>query len=456
MYTTADDYSDNNLTTGRLNVGGRVTGNIELASDEDWFKIDLTAGITYVFELLGADGGGGTLSSSSGSHQAYLQLYSPINYSTNFMTRINATYNGGIGGDPLMSYTPVLGGIYYLSASDLYGTGTGTYTIKATAVGASYTNQSDASLAVGPPTVSFFIPSDGSINVPTTNNISLLFKENIQCGTGNITLKNAAGLIIETFDAATSTNLSIISNILWIDPTNNLSNNTHYFLTIDPGAIIDIDGNSYAGTTTYDFTTIKNIISGTSVNDALNTTSGDDQIDGAAGIDTVTYNSTRSIYAITKTLTGFTVSGGNDGADILTNIERLKFSDANIALDLDGNAGLTAKILGIVFGAAYMSNKQYVGIGLTLLDGGMSYSDIMQAALNAKLGAGFSNEAEVNLLYHNLIGVLPSAADLNYWTETLSSGQFTQSSLAQMAAEFSLNATNINLIGLQQTGIEYA
>ena len=37
-----------------------------------------------------------------------------------------------------------------------------------------------------------------------------------------------------------------------------------------------------------------------------------------------------------------------DGTDQLTNIERLQFTDKNVALDLNGNAGTTAKILFLV------------------------------------------------------------------------------------------------------------
>ena len=85
----------------------------------------------------------------------------------------------------------------------------------------------------------------------------------------------------------------------------------------------------------------------------------------------------------------------------------------------------------------------------------MSYQDLMQLALNARLGTGFSNTDEVNLLYQNLVGALPSAADLDYWTGTIASGQFTQASLAVMAADHSLNTANVNLTGLALTGIEF-
>jgi serralysin len=85
----------------------------------------------------------------------------------------------------------------------------------------------------------------------------------------------------------------------------------------------------------------------------------------------------------------------------------------------------------------------------------MSYENLMQLALDAKLGNGFSNAAEVSLLYQNLVGSQPSQADLDYWTGTLASGQYSQASLGVMAADLELNAANIDLIGLASTGLEY-
>ena len=45
-------------------------------------------------------------------------------------------------------------------------------------------------------------------------------------------------------------------------------------------------------------------------------------------------------------------------------IERIEFSDGGIAYDLDGYAGLVAKLLGAVFGFESVGNAKYVGIGL--------------------------------------------------------------------------------------------
>ncbi len=142
-------------------------------------------------------------------------------------------------------------------------------------------------------------------------------------------------------------------------------------------------------------------------------------------------------------------------ADSLTNIERLEFTDTKVALDLNGNAGSAAKILGAVFGKASLSSREYVGTALGLLDGGMSYRNLMDAALNVKLGAAADSTALVNLLFQNIVGAAPSAADLATYTGLLDSGALARADLAVSAADHALNQSNINLVGLATTGIEY-
>ncbi len=193
----------------------------------------------------------------------------------------------------------------------------------------------------------------------------------------------------------------------------------------------------------------------------------DDTLDGGAGIDTALFSFRRQDYQITKTTIGYTVSeqgigyaavcGGSSGGgtDTLTNVERLKFSDFSVALDVSGNAGTTAKILGAVFGKESVTNKEYVGIGLSLLDGGMSYLDLMQLAINAALGAGASNATVVKLLYTNVVGTLPPAGDLAYFTGWLDSGAYTRASFGVLAADTELNTVRINLAGLATSGLEY-
>jgi Ca2+-binding RTX toxin-like protein len=203
---------------------------------------------------------------------------------------------------------------------------------------------------------------------------------------------------------------------------------------------------------------LANEITGNGGDNILRGMGGDDKIDGGGGIDIAVYAGTRGQYTVTKGTTGFAVNGTQtqEGTDTLTNVERLQFSDGHLALDLSGNAGEVAKILGAVFGVGSLTNQHYVGIGLHYTDTGMSYADLMQLAINAALGANANNHAAlVTLLYTNVIGVAPDAATLAYFKGLLDDGTYTASSLGILAADISYNTDHINLAGLAATGLAY-
>jgi|GEM_PF-3121195 len=204
-------------------------------------------------------------------------------------------------------------------------------------------------------------------------------------------------------------------------------------------------------------TTDTNAVVGTTSSDRLAGSVKNDVIDGFSGIDTVVYDDAYAQYMVSLNDSVVIVrdSTGNTGIDVLRDVERLRFSDQSLAFDIGGNAGKVARILGAVFGKESVANAEYAGIGLQLLDDGMSYEELMMLALNTKLGAGFSDADEVRLLYQNIVGTEPSQADLDYWTGTIASRQYTQASLGIMAAELELNANNINLTGLAKTGLAY-
>ena len=208
-------------------------------------------------------------------------------------------------------------------------------------------------------------------------------------------------------------------------------------------------------------------------NDTIQGGLRNDIIDGGSGLDVVKYSgqyglSNQHNYDIQKLASGaWTVSyngpviaiyppPSTEGIDTLTNVERLQFADTNIALDINGNAGQVAKILGAVFGADQVSNKTYAGIGLNLLDQGVvSYSRLMQLAIEAKLGVGASNAQVVDLLYRNLTKAAADSNAVGYWTHQIEQGAYSQASLAVMAAELDVNKQNINLVGLEQVGLAY-
>ena len=119
----SEDYSSNAQTKGFVAIGGSTRGNIQFVGDKDWFKVDLVAGSTYIFDLSGFNSNGGTL--GSGGDTAYLSLF---DRSGQF---IDAQTSGGTSGDPRMSFQPTTSGTYYLQASELGDDALGTYTIKA-------------------------------------------------------------------------------------------------------------------------------------------------------------------------------------------------------------------------------------------------------------------------------------------------------------------------------------
>lgn len=196
-------------------------------------------------------------------------------------------------------------------------------------------------------------------------------------------------------------------------------------------------------------------------NDLLIGGLGNDYLDGGIGVDVAKYGSNLSSYKINYTSPNeLSVSFSqyqsikplDEGLDSLVNIERLEFADVSIALDLAGNAGAVAKILGAVFGKSTVNNRVYVGIGLDYLDKGLTYEAL------ATLALGVANltmkDQIVTALWTNIIGTVPSASDKAPFIKLLEDG-LTPGSLTIMAAETSFNAININLVGLAQTGIEY-
>ena len=118
----ADTDFPTTTTTGEVDVGGSVTGNIASSTDLDWFAVVLEAGKTYQIDLKGENGGGGTLEDS---------LLGNIRDSSG--TEIDGTENDDVDYDndiydSQITFTPTAAGTYYLVASRA-GSSTGTYTL---------------------------------------------------------------------------------------------------------------------------------------------------------------------------------------------------------------------------------------------------------------------------------------------------------------------------------------
>lgn len=190
-------------------------------------------------------------------------------------------------------------------------------------------------------------------------------------------------------------------------------------------------------------------------NDVLDGGAGDDVIYGGAGRDLAIYHGPRAQYATGSNAGVIQVIAhvGDEGSDTLHGVDRVGFAD--MTLGFDGSAQTVALILGAVFGPAAVSNRDYAGIGLALLDGGMAELPLMQLALEARLGPGFDNATMIVLIYQNLLGISPSAGDIAFWSAEIDAGRYTQASLALFAAQLEINADNVGLAGILQNGLEH-
>jgi hypothetical protein len=308
-----------------------------------------------------------------------------------------------------------------------------------------------------PPTLLGVSPADKASGVAVASNIVFTFSESIQKGSGSIVITDAAGATVGTY-AVGSNAVTVAGNTLTLNPSTDLAFSASFKVALAAGVVKDLAGNALAAPASIGFTTGTDpLYTGTGGNDVFAASPGPHLVTGGAGLDTLHLGAaTQGAFTLTRSGSsyGLNAKDGSSGYT-LNGVERLQFAGSSLALDLDGNAGKAAKILGAVFGVESLSNATYAGIGLKLLDAGSSYESLMQLALDVRLGAGASNKAVVELLYTNVVGVAPTADVAASFVGLLDNHTYTPASLAVMAADTDINQTHINLAGLMDTGLAY-
>ena len=262
-------------------------------------------------------------------------------------------------------------------------------------------------------------------------------------------------------------NGAYLLSVLDIDPsTINRDNYASIFDTVT--SKIDESFHIFAaGATVHGFENIDDIINlregnekafGYSGHDHITGNSGNDFIVGGAGIDSVYFSGPRNDYTTTTDGTEIEVTDlqfDRDGKDSLIEIERLIFEDSGLAFDLNGNAGFVAKLLGAFLGASGIDNTEFVGEGLRLIDSGKSETTILQLALKVVFGDAPSGSDLVVGFYENLTGESPPESLLNEYSALIDSGNLTPLNLAIQVLEHEMNITNIDLVGVASSGLEY-
>lgn len=209
---------------------------------------------------------------------------------------------------------------------------------------------------------------------------------------------------------------------------------------------------------------------GTVYNDSLTGGTGNDNIDSGAGTDTVRYSISRTHFTLTKISTGFTLTDntGANGIDTLQNVERLKFSDAGIALDVGAtqSAGQTALLLGAVLPGRLVfdgSKQVLLGAVIDLFDQGFSLQTLSGAVMRLPIwdiltGKAAPNNTDIaTYLLTNVNGTAPDAATLATAVSSLKAETdfASQGNFLWHLVESSANQTHVGLVGLATTGLVY-
>jgi predicted extracellular nuclease len=97
------------------------------------------------------------------------------------------------------------------------------------------------------PTLAGSTPGDNAVGVATDANLVLRFSEPVYAGTGNIVLTGDAG-DARTIAITDASQVTISGDTVTINPTANLNGGETYHISIEPGVLVDVSANAFAGT----------------------------------------------------------------------------------------------------------------------------------------------------------------------------------------------------------------
>lgn len=176
------------------------------------------------------------------------------------------------------------------------------------------------------PTVLAYDPSIGATGVPLSPTLVLTFNENVQRGSGTIVLRTLSGTTVESFNAASSPRITIVGNTVSVAPSVALAINLIYFLDIPAGAFQDLQGNAYAGTSTYNFATITQAVTVTNFSPANGATNV-----GLLGNLSLTFN-TNVIAGVGQITLSYAPNQVVETFNVVTS-QRLAFSGSTLTID---------------------------------------------------------------------------------------------------------------------------
>ena len=146
-----------------------------------------------------------------------------------------------------------------------------------------------------PPQLLSATPGKASAGVKAGADIVLTFDEVVTAGTGAIVIHNADGSVWRAISVTDTSQVTVSGATVKIDPGADLNPASHYYVTVDAGAVVDLHGNAFAGLTgatdfSFDTAAPPVPIVGNALANILNGTAGDDVLRGLGGNDTLNGN----------------------------------------------------------------------------------------------------------------------------------------------------------------------
>lgn len=453
LSAVADDYRDNASTTGTIDIGGSVTGTLNTGDDHDWFRISLAANTLYQVSV---------------QHEYFqYECFWLSMYDVSGATVANSFQSSFYPSS--FTFMPATSETYFVDVTGLGNPGSETYALSLAIVDDDYFDNTNTSgnLTVGG-SVSGYIDAMGDHDwFRVVLSANTLYRVTDSARSHTLSILDANGHAIApdpvTHHGPLLGFTPADSGIYYIDVSGNSQWDEYpnpYTLTLE--TVTDDFLNNIGTTGVFDFDGTPGInVDGTDGNDVLYGTSGNDVYYGLSGIDTATYYYAWEICNVEQSGSGYVISGP-DGIDSLISVERLGFSYKHFAIDLTptGNAGQALEFIGMLDHSS-ISNPMVITDVLRYFDNGSSMVEVCQQAVDIGLIdqlAGSSSDLDLaRLVYRNVVGSEAEDATAQALAGLLetSGGTYNRAKFLATVATLEINQTHIDLVGLQQTGVEY-
>lgn len=168
------------------------------------------------------------------------------------------------------------------------------------------------------------------------------------------------------------------------------------------------------------------------------------QVTGSAAVDTRTYTGARSDYTVSASKDGYVVTEKGTGGrvELVTGVERIKFADTSVGLDIDGTGGQAYRI----YQAAFDRTPDAGGLGfwLNAMDKGTTLEQVAAGFMSSPeftrlYGANPGSKDLVSKIYTNVLHRPAEQGGLDYWSSALDNKLVTPAQVLAMISESAEN-----------------